>query len=167
MTRPIGPLMRPTNLLRPIRAHPATLGNVEDHPVRVLELALEVSVPFVAEVEEELAAGALDAPLRVGEVVDLEAEVVRADEAARVGDVGGLGAGAGGEIEQREIDDAVGEVDRRADVEVFAAGALELEHGLIELRRLLQVLHANRKVTQPGHRVLLARAAWQRPHALP
>src|SRR5437660_4517643 len=110
-------------LRRPIGADPATLGNVEDHPVRVLELALEVSVPFVAEVEEKLAAGALDAPLRVGEVVDLKAEVVRADETAWVAHVGRLGAGAGGEIKQREIDDAVGEVDRRPDVEIIAAGA--------------------------------------------
>src|SRR5437660_585432 len=82
-------------LRRPIGADPATLGNVEDHPVRVLELALEVSVPFVAEVEEKLAAGALDAPLRVGEVVDLKAEVVRADETAWVAHVGRLATGAG------------------------------------------------------------------------
>jgi hypothetical protein len=63
----------------PVGADPAVLGNVEHDPIGVLELALEVAVPLVAEVEEELAAGRLDAPLRLGEVVDLKAEMVGAD----------------------------------------------------------------------------------------
>src|SRR5712691_11776152 len=100
---------------RPVGPRPAALRSVEDDPVRVLELALEISLPLVAEVEEELAAGALDALLRLGEVVDLEAEMVGADEPARIGEVGRLAAGTGGEIEQGEVDHAVGEIDRRAD----------------------------------------------------
>ena len=47
--------------------------DIEDHAVRILELALEVAGAFVAEVEEELAAGRLDALLRLDAVVDLDA----------------------------------------------------------------------------------------------
>ena len=62
-------------------------GNVEDDAVRILELALEISLSLVAEVEEELAAGLLDAPLRLDEIVDLEAEMIGADDLARVVEV--------------------------------------------------------------------------------
>ena len=66
-----------------VRALPAVLGNIEDHAVGVLELALEIAVTFVAEVEEELAAVRLDALLGLDEIVDLEAEMMRADESFR------------------------------------------------------------------------------------
>src|SRR5215469_15657954 len=94
-------------LRRAVGADPAALRNIEDDPIRVLELALEVSFAFIAEVEEEFAAGLLDAVLRLRQIIDLEAEVVCAHEAAWIGHVGGLGARAGGEIEQREVDDAI------------------------------------------------------------
>ena len=66
-----------------IRALPAVLGNIEDDAVGVLELALEIAVTFVAEIEEEFAAVRLDALLGLDEIVDLEAEVMRADETFR------------------------------------------------------------------------------------
>jgi hypothetical protein len=131
---------------------PAVLGNVEDDAVRVLELALEIPFALVAEVEEELPAGVLDAPLGLGEIVDLEAEMVGADEARRVLEVGALRAL---EIEQGHIDDAVAHVDRRPDVEILALDALELEHLLVELRGLLEILDADRDVTQAGQDILL------------
>ena len=84
-----------------IRALPAVLGNIEDDAVGVLELALEIAVTFVAEIEEEFAAVRLDALLGLDEIVDLEAEVMRADETFRIFQVRGRGAGAGREIEQR------------------------------------------------------------------
>src|SRR5580704_2720888 len=107
-----------------IGALPAVLGNIEDDAVGVLELALEIAVTFVAEIEEEFAAGRLDAPLGLDEIVDLEAEVVRADKALRVLQVRGGGAGSGGEVEQGEIDRAVAHVDRRADIQILARDAL-------------------------------------------
>src|SRR5690349_1148560 len=68
-------------LLRiPVGALPAVLRDVEDHAVRVLELPLEVAFALVAEIEEELAAGRLDPLLRLDQIVDLDAEVVGADE---------------------------------------------------------------------------------------
>ena len=84
-----------------IRALPAVLGNIEDDAVGVLELALEIAVTFVAEIEEEFAAVRLDALLGLDEIVDLEAEVMRADETFGIFQVRGRGAGAGREIEQR------------------------------------------------------------------
>src|ERR1700674_73541 len=72
-----------------IRALPAVLGKIEDHAVGVLELALEVAVTFVAEIEEEFAAGRLDFLLRLDEIVDLEAERVRADKTFRIFQVRG------------------------------------------------------------------------------
>jgi hypothetical protein len=44
------------------------LCNIEHDPVRILELALEISLPLVAEIEEKRSAGRLDACLRFFEV---------------------------------------------------------------------------------------------------
>src|SRR5262245_25678659 len=61
------------------RAQPALLRNIEDDSIGILELALEVLFfLIVAEIEEERAAGAFDALLRFGNVVDLETEMMRA-----------------------------------------------------------------------------------------
>ena len=53
---------------------PAVPGNVEDHAIGILELALEIAVTFVAEIEEEFAAVRLDALLRLDKIVNLEAK---------------------------------------------------------------------------------------------
>ena len=63
---------------------PALPVDVEDDAVRILELALEAVVLGVAEIVEELAAGLLDLLLLRRQVVALEAEVVDADEFARM-----------------------------------------------------------------------------------
>src|SRR5579859_3351758 len=133
---------------------PAVLRDVEDHAVGILELALEIAVALVAEIEKELAAVRFDALLRLDEIVDLKAEMVGADEGFWILQVGGLAAGAGREIEQRQIDHAVAHVDGRADVEVLARDAFELEHVLVKLRRLLQVLDADGEMAQSGHEIL-------------
>ena len=106
---------------------------------------------LVAEIEEKLAAMRLDALLCFGEVVDLEAEMMRANEARALLDVRGLAAGRAGEIEQREVDHAVGHVDRRADLQILAADALEIEDLGVELRRLIEVFHADCKMAQTCH----------------
>src|SRR6202030_4371685 len=108
-----------------IGALPAVLGNIENDAVGVLELALEIAVTLVAEIEEEFAAVVLDAFLGLDEIVDLEAEMVSADKTFRIFQVRGRGAGAGREIEQGEIDRAVAHVDRRADIQILARDALE------------------------------------------
>jgi hypothetical protein len=77
--------------------------------------------------------------------------MVRADEALRVFHIGRLAAGAGGEIEQRQIDDAVAHIDGRADIEVLAVDAFEIKDGLVEFRGLVEVVHANGEVAQAGH----------------
>src|SRR6267378_2059899 len=128
---------------------PALLGDVEDDAVGVLVLDLEVRVFLVlAEREEELAAGRLDALLRRLEVIDLEAEVVRADE---IGGVLEARARLALVLEEREVDDAVAEIDRRAHVDVLFAHALELEHLLVEARRALEIAHHDRYVPQLRH----------------
>ena len=50
-------------------------------------------MPLVAKVEEELAARRLDLLLRLGEVVDLKAEMIGADGVFRVRQVVALAAG--------------------------------------------------------------------------
>src|SRR5712691_528282 len=111
---------------------PAILGNIEDYSVRILEFALEVAVAFVTQIEEELAARRLDALLRVGQIVDLEAKVICPDGLGGVAlDVVALAAG---EIKQREIDDAIAQVDRRPDLDIFTADAFEIEDALVEFR---------------------------------
>src|SRR5690349_4603351 len=142
----------------PVRALPAVLGNIENHAIRILELAFEIAVALLAEIKEELAAIGFDAFLRFGEIVDLKAEMVRADVGIRVFEVGSLAAGGAGEIEQSEIDDAVAHINRRTDVQILAPDAFELEHGLIELRCLVEVLHADGKMAQSGHGPLLVQA---------
>src|SRR5499426_4285218 len=113
---------------------------------------------LVAEVEEELAAIGLDALLRFGEIVDLEAEMMRADEGRALLEIGRLAARLPLKIEQREIDHAIAHVDRGADVEILATDTLEVEHVGAEFRRLVQILHADCKVAQTCHRILLALA---------
>src|SRR4029453_14488901 len=135
-----------------VGALPTVLRNIEDHPVRVLELALEIAVALVAEVEEKLAAVRLDALFRFGKIVDLEAEMMRADEGCALLEVGCLAAGLSLKIEQREIDHAVGHIDRRTDLQVLAPDPLEVEHAGVELGRLVEVLHADGKVAQTCHR---------------
>src|SRR5215204_839874 len=60
---------------------PAFPVDVEDDPVRILELALKAFVLGIAEIEEERAAGLLDLLLLRGQVVALEAEVMDAGPA--------------------------------------------------------------------------------------
>src|SRR5262249_45617465 len=115
-------------------------------------LALEIAVALVAEVEEKLAAIGLDALLRLGEVVDLEAEMVRADEGRAFLDIGRFAARLPLEIEQREIDHAIAHVDRGADVQILAADALEVEHVGVELPTPLHICHADCKLAQTRHR---------------
>ena len=99
---------------------------------------------LVAEIEEELAAGGLDPFLRLGQVIDLESEMVCADRLGRIAlDVVALAAG---KIEQRQIDHAVAQVDRRADVEILALDPLQPEHLFVEFCGLLQVADANGEV---------------------
>src|SRR5690349_4963006 len=100
------------SLLISVGALPAVLRDVEDHAIRVLELALEVAFTLVAEVEEELATRRLDPLLRLHQVLDLNAEVVGADEGRAFLQIGGGGAAFALEVEQRHIDDAVAHVDR-------------------------------------------------------
>ena len=56
-------------------------------------------MPLLAEIEEEFAAIGLNAPLRFGEIVDLKTEMVGADIAGWVFQIGGFAAGGTGEIE--------------------------------------------------------------------
>src|ERR1700682_287896 len=135
--------MTPSLLPVTTGALPAVLGNVEDDAVGVLELALEIAVTFVAKIEEEFAAGCLDALLGLDEIVDLEAEMVRADKTLRILQVRGGGAGAGREIEQGEIDRAVAHINGRADIQILARDGLEIEHGLGELCGLVEMVHAD------------------------
>src|SRR5690349_4347110 len=86
---------------------PALLREIEDDAVGVLVFHLEVRIFLVlAEREEKLAAGGLDALLRLLEIVHLETEVVRPDEARRV-----LEPGAALALvpEERQVDHAVAE----------------------------------------------------------
>src|ERR1700681_4765844 len=100
--------LRPQPILL-FRPEPALLRNVEDDPVRVLELALEIDVLLTfPEIEEERAAGALDALLGVGEGVDLEAEMVGADEAFGILEAG---AALALERQERQIDHAVAQIN--------------------------------------------------------
>src|SRR5712692_2837838 len=133
---------------------PAFLGDVEDDPVWVLELELEIDLVLrLAELEEECAAGGLDAGPHGLEVLDLEAEMVRADEILCV-----LEARAGLALvaEQREIDHAVAQIDARADFKVVAADALQVEDLLVERGGFLDVAYHDRKMTQLRHRITLA-----------
>ena len=151
---PINSCNRRASLPIAVGTFPAAPGNIEDHAVGIFELALEIAVPLLAEIEEEFPAIGFDAPLRLGEIVDLKAKMVGADIAGWVFQIGGLAACRTGEIEQGEIDHAVAHVNRRADVEILAPDPFELEHVLIEFRCLFEVLHADGKMAQPGHKAL-------------
>src|SRR5262249_18831952 len=130
---------------------PAVLGNVEDHAIGILELALEIAVPLLTKVEEEFAAIGFDPPLRFGEILDLKAEMVRADIAARVFQIGCLATGALNEIKERQIDDPVAHINCRANIQILAPDPLEIEYSLIKFGGVFEVLHADGKMAQAGH----------------
>src|SRR5918911_1492137 len=95
--------------MRSLRALPALPRDVEDDAVGILELALEIFLlRIVAEVEEKLAAGGLDRFLRFGEIVDLEAEVVGADEVLPVLQARAALALV---VEEREVDHPVAKIN--------------------------------------------------------
>ena len=81
------PTLRGVRLLGGLLARrhcPAGIVDVEDDAVRILELALETFLALLAEIEEELAAGVFDRRLPLLEIVDLETDVMNADEVLRV-----------------------------------------------------------------------------------
>src|SRR3974390_1067197 len=133
----------------PGRAEPALFGDVEDDPVRILELALEILLlRIISEVEEEGAAGCFDALLGGGEIVDLEAEMMGADEALGVVEPGAALAEI---VEEGEVDDAVAQIDRGGKVELLLADPLELENILVEPGGFLKVAHHEREMSKPCH----------------
>src|SRR5689334_6468354 len=125
---------------------PALLRDVEDDAVGVLELALEVLLlGVVAEVEEELAAERLDLLLRLGEIIDLEAEMVCADVALRIVQARAALAEV---VQESEVDHAVAQVDGGGEIKRLLADALQAEHAFVELGGLLQVADHHRKMPQ-------------------
>src|SRR5215468_6637708 len=103
---------------------------------------------LVAEVEEELAAIGLDALLRFGEVIDLEAEMMRADEGRALLEIGRLAAGLPLKIEQREIDHAVSHLERGTAVDVLADVAVVPERARLQRRPEHPSLDEDRKEAQ-------------------
>src|ERR1700733_6365753 len=90
-------------------AEPALFRDVENDTVGILELALEIHVVLgLAEIEKELAARRLDAALRPPGIFRLEAQMMAADPLLEVVDAGRRG---GFILQQRQVDDAVGEID--------------------------------------------------------
>src|ERR1700733_12410700 len=114
---------------------------------------------LVAEIEEELAAMRLDALLRRGEIVDLKAEMVRADETVAFRQIRRLATLVALEVEQGEIDDAVAHIYSGADLQILATDTLELEHVLIERCGLVEILHDDGKVAETSHAILPTRGA--------
>ena len=61
--------------------------------------------------------------------------------------------GAFGELQQREIHDAVGQRDGVADRGFHLGDALEIEHAFVERRGLFEVGDLDRDVSELGHDV--------------
>jgi hypothetical protein len=72
-----GALLHP---LSAVRHRPAFPIDVENNSVGIFELPLEVIVVRIAQIKEELAAGVLDLPLLVRQVINLEAEMMHPNE---------------------------------------------------------------------------------------
>ena len=61
------------------------MGDVEDNPVWILELALKILLlRIVAEIEKEATTRRFDPLLSGRQIIDLEAEMMSADEVLRV-----------------------------------------------------------------------------------
>src|SRR5262249_47925991 len=129
------------------RHGPALPVDVEDDAVRIAELALEIVVCEVAEIEEELAAGRLDLLLLRFEVVALEAEMMDADELVRLlqprADLALV-------LQQREVDLAVAHVDPIGGRPFGFRRALEAERLLVEIGGRVDVLDRERDVADAG-----------------
>src|SRR5829696_6026860 len=91
------------------RGHcPTVVIDIEDDAVGVLEFALETFFAFFAEIEEELASGALDRGLAFFEVIDLKTEVMNADETGGIFEPGSRLALV---LQQGQIDFTVAHID--------------------------------------------------------
>jgi len=121
-----------------LRQRPAFPVDVEDDAVRVPELALEIVVVRIAEIEEELSARGLDLLLLLLDVVALEAEMMDADELARLLQPG---AGLALVLQQRQVDLAVAHIDAERGRPFRLRRTLEPERLLVEIRRGVDVLH--------------------------
>lgn len=98
------------------RTEPAFFRNIEDDPVRIFELPLEVFLLLiVAKVEEELTTSSFDPLLCLRNIVDLETKMVGADESLGIVEAGTTLAEV---IEQRQIDGAIAQVNCRGEVSV-------------------------------------------------
>src|SRR5262249_35248605 len=97
----------------------------------------------------------LDAFLRCGQILDLKAEMVGADKGRVLPPIRRRASFLAFVVEECEIDDAVAQVDRRADIEILATDAREFEYGFVERRGLVEVLDDDRKVAKTGHAILL------------
>jgi hypothetical protein len=94
-----------------------------------------------------LAAGGLDSGPRSRQVFDDEAEMMRTD----VGEAALAGHFLFPIVEQRDVHHAVGEIHPLRAVPVGLADALQPEHLLVELRRLLRIRNRDCDVPQLGH----------------
>src|SRR6516165_5577566 len=132
-----------------VRAEPAFFRNIEDDPIRIFELPLEIFfLLVVAKVEEEPATGSFDALLCFRDIVNLETKVVGADEIFGIIEAGTTLAEV---IEQRQIDGAITQINRSGEVERLLTNALETEYALIKLGGALKVAHHKSKVSESRH----------------
>src|SRR5262249_9373896 len=131
------------------RGHdPAGIVDIEDDAVGVLELPLETLLPFIAEIEEELAARRLDRGLLGLEIIGLEAEMMYAHEGARILEARPDLALV---LQQRQIDLAVAHVDAARGRPLRHFRTAEPQRFLVEIRGLLQVLDHESDVPNARH----------------
>ena len=119
------------------------MRNVENNSVRVLHLPLEITSTFVTEIEKEHAASFFDALLRFFQVIDLEAKMVRANGIGGIRKIISLLAR---EFQKRQIHDAIAQIQRRADRQIFTAMPFETENFFVELSGFFQIADADCKM---------------------
>src|SRR4051812_46852142 len=114
---------------------PVVLGHVEHDAVDVFELLFCVDAGIAGQLHEELAAVLLDPALSRDFVLDHEADVMEASPIRTAF----AAFGSVGEMQQREIHDAVRERDGVSDRAVHLVHALEVEDALVEGRGFFEI----------------------------
>src|SRR3954469_10326161 len=131
------------------------MRDIENDAVRVTELAFEVDAAAALQLAVEAAAVLLHALAVLLEIVDDESHVVNAVEVLAALVAGGIFRM---ELEQRQVDDAIGEREAVAVGRLDIAHLLQAEGLLIELRRRLQLGNRYGDVAQLGCHVFSSTA---------
>src|SRR5262245_34222274 len=107
------------------------MRNVENNPVGIFHLPLEIACFVVSEIKEKYSAGLLDAPLGFCQIVNLESKMISTYRIFRIGKIISC---LPGEFDQSQVDNAIAQINCRTDGKILPTVPLKTKNLFIEFR---------------------------------